>query len=466
MAAASKSSELAPAAGFILRIAVWVAAFFGFLRVPWVQDTLLIPFAGFQGDVACSLAGTPRGSVFVDMSCTGSDAMALCLGAVFAFPSTWRRRLIGGFAGLFLIVIVNTIRIGSVSRVVGDRELFELLHVYVWPAIIIVVASVYVFMWMRFFSGTEVGDESSSLRITRDSRRAWRFAATTIALVTGYYAISPWLYQSAVVLGVARWAARTAGMIMNGLGVEAVVKGNFLRTSEGAWIVTHECVTTPLIPIFLAAVLSVRLSPWKRLVGVGAALPLFTLLGTARLLVLALPKAIVGSHEIAIHAFYQMLLGVAALAIIARGADRPLGKVASALGAGFGVGVVGQLLFVYVDRPILEGLRGLHLGHAWVDDQGALTILSAYQLGLWVALWWVSRPLLDGRRFWAGAGVLIACQVALVVVLGELAVHLELAIPVVGIRALGIAGPLLTRGWLLNRGRQLQLGDAPLPQHG
>ncbi|MDX1382529.1 MAG: hypothetical protein R3190_02740, partial [Thermoanaerobaculia bacterium] len=149
--------ELGPAAAFVLRVAVWVALFFGFLRIPWVEENLLLPFADYQGDIACSLAGTPRGSVIIDLSCTGSDAMALCLGAVFAFPATWRRRLLGGLGGLVLISVVNTIRIGSVSRVVGDRELFDLLHVYVWPAIIIAVAAGYVFLWMRWVSASGSG---------------------------------------------------------------------------------------------------------------------------------------------------------------------------------------------------------------------------------------------------------------------------------------------------------------------
>ena len=468
MDAESGRSEFGTAAGFIVRIAAWIALFFGFLRLPWVQDWLLLPFASFQGDVACSLAGTARGSVIVDLSCTGSDAMALCLGAVFAFPSSWRRRIVGGLAGLVLVSIVNTIRIGSVSRVVDDRELFELLHVYVWPAIIIVVASIYVFLWMRFASAPSAQGSggAGALTVGRDSGRAWHFAATTIALVTLYYAATPWLFESAAVLGVARWAAGAAGMIMNGLGVDAVVRDNFLRTGEGAWVVTHECVTTPLIPIYLATVLSVRLGPWKRAVALATALPLFTLLGTARLLVLALPKALVGSHEIAIHAFYQLLLGAAALVILSRRSERPTAAAMRALGVGFGAGVVTQIAFVYIDLPILNALAGLHLGHAWIDGQGALAILSAFQIGLWVAVWMVSRPALGLRHLWRGAGALILLQVGLFVVLGELAVHLELAVPVVGIRALALAAPLFVRWWWTARGGVHGLAESAAAQHG
>ena len=79
--------------GFVLRALGWVAVLFGGMRLAWVQDNLLLPSADLQHGLACALTGASRVAVVVDQSCTGSDAMALCLCAIFAFPAAWRRRL-------------------------------------------------------------------------------------------------------------------------------------------------------------------------------------------------------------------------------------------------------------------------------------------------------------------------------------------------------------------------------------
>jgi exosortase/archaeosortase family protein len=455
--AASPAPPAATAApspfAFVLRVAIWVALFFGFLRIPWVQDKLLLPFADLQGDIACSLAGTPRGSVFIDLSCTGSDAMALCLGAIFAFPASWRQRIVGGLTGLLLISVANTVRIGSVSLVLHDKQLFDLLHVYVWPAIIIVIAAFYVFLWMRWVSSPSRSNVAAEGAAPAGSSRSWRFAALTVILVIAYYGLSPWFLDSALLLAVAHRAAQTAGVIMNGIGIEAKVVGGYLRTSSGGWLVTQDCVATPLVPIYLAALLSASMAPWKRLVGLLTALPLFTLLGTSRLLVLAVPTSVVGSHEIAVHAFYQLLLGVVAVVLIARYADSGTAVLARALGIAVLSGAALQVAFTQGALPILRAAADLHLGHAWADPQGALLILPAFQIALWTALWWVSPD--APRRVWAyGVGALLLLQVLLFVLLGEAAVHLKMVTPVIAIRLLAIGGPLVCRGlWARDLGR-------------
>ena len=55
---------------------------------PWVERQILLPFAQLQERVADQLTGVQTDAVYVDASCSGGDAMALCLGAVLAFPAT------------------------------------------------------------------------------------------------------------------------------------------------------------------------------------------------------------------------------------------------------------------------------------------------------------------------------------------------------------------------------------------
>ena len=103
-------------------------------------------------------------------------------------------------------------------------------------------------------------------------------------------------------------------------GIEATANANMLWTSKGAFEVTQECIATPLVPLYFAAVMT-YCTQWRwRALAFAAAVPLFVGLGIARLLVMALPAALIGSPLFLIHAFYQLLL--AALVVFAAAAWR------------------------------------------------------------------------------------------------------------------------------------------------
>ena len=50
--------------------------------------------------------------------------------------------------GLVVIAAVNVLRLGNLSLVAANRALLDLLHVYVWPSVLILVAVGYVYLWM------------------------------------------------------------------------------------------------------------------------------------------------------------------------------------------------------------------------------------------------------------------------------------------------------------------------------
>ena len=148
-----------PASGvlrFALTAGAWFIGLFGLMRLGWVERQLLVPFAQLQERVADQLTGAPTDAVYVDASCSGGDAMALCLGAVLAFPAPWSARLRGAGIGLLVITSFNIVRIGNLSLLGDNLPLLDLLHVYIWPAILIVVAVAYVYAWMRRQMGPAV----------------------------------------------------------------------------------------------------------------------------------------------------------------------------------------------------------------------------------------------------------------------------------------------------------------------
>ena len=350
---------------FALTAGAWFIGLFGLMRLGWVERQLLLPFAQLQERVADQLTGVQNDAVYVDASCSGGDAMALCLGAILAFPATWSARLRGVGVGLLVIAAFNIVRIGNLSLLGDNFTLLAFLHDYLWPAILIVVAVVYVYAWMR-----RQLDDPAAGAAGPDPGVAWhgparRFLLLTVVGTVAYFAAAGWLYESALLRTLGVWVATTGAGILGALGVSATATGNVVRTTHGAFLVTQECIATPLIPVYLAGALAVPLTRWRRAAALGAAPAIFFLLGVARLLVLALPTTLIASHTVAIHAFSQVLVAgllVAGLAVLsARSVGHPH-PARRAVGA-IGVGIVAALAV----GPIWSNL--LH----WAVDGGTTT---------------------------------------------------------------------------------------------
>jgi hypothetical protein len=266
-----------------------------------------------------------------------------------------------------------------------------------------------------------------------------RFVWTAGALVVVFTAFSPWYLDSAAVLAVAAFVARAAAFVLRGLGVPADASANLLSTPRGAFLVTQECISTPLIPLYVAAAFS-YVTTWRlRAPALLAALPLFVGLGVARLLVVALPPALVDSPFFVIHAFYQMLLAavlVCLAAIWRHGSGAAAFKRALA-GAAVGAAVA------YLLAPLSARALSHASGAAFLDDpQGALALLPAFQLGLYVALSVAAFAPFRTRPFTIGLAAVGLTQVALVAALGFL-FQRGFVPHVRDVRALAIAGPVL-----------------------
>ena len=470
-----------PASGvlrFALTAGAWFIGLFGLMRLGWVERQLLVPFAQLQERVADQLTGAPTDAVYVDASCSGGDAMALCLGAVLAFPAPWSARLRGAGIGLLVITSFNIVRIGNLSLLGDNLPLLDLLHVYIWPAILIVVAVAYVHAWMRRQMGPAASGAGS------DPGVAWqgparRFLLLTVVGTVAYFAAAAWVYESALLRTLGVWVAMTSAGVLAAFGVSATASGNIVTTTHGAFIVTQECIATPLIPVYLAGALAVPLARWRRVAALGAAPAIFFLLGVARLLVLALPTTLVASHTVAIHAFSQVLVagllvaGLAMLSARSVGGPHPARRAMGAIGAGIvATLVVGPLWSDLLYRTVAVGqVLVQHGGHRVVDDpQGAIAILPALQLGLCAACWAAIGWRGPWRRLVLGIVGLAGLQLTVVLVLGELSHHLGFAPHVSLIRAWGVVAPLAVV-WVL-RWPRLTVSPSvpgpvlPLPQPG
>ena len=460
-------STPAPHAGpggtrFVLTLGAWFVGLFGLMRLDWVEDNLLTPLAQIQQQVADQLTGAHTDLLVFNASCSGGDPMALCAGAVLAYPAAWGARLRGAALGLLAIVLLNVIRIGNLSMVAADKDLFYLLHIYIWPGILILATACYVFAWMnRQGPATAAGATGGAGGIVLGAA-ARRFLLLSAALVVAYFATAPFFYESAFVDVVARWIAAAGGAILAATGTSTAVYGPVIRTAYGGFRVTQECIFTPLIPLYIAGMLCAPLTPWRRGLALAATPAVFFALGVSRLLVLAVPAAVIGSYSIAVHAFSQMLVAVILVSVAAvyaagpgAGARAAATRAVLALGVGVAAALAGAPLWSALFANAATGLQALagHAGHAFVDDQGAWLLVPAFQLGLFAALW----AALGGRRGWPrallGLGILAVTQAVLAIPVGELAQHYGFNPHAGLIRGWALAAPVGLI-WLLRRPRQ------------
>lgn len=451
-------STLSPL-GFVARALGASVALFGVQRLAWVEQHVLWPFTAAQAHAAQWAGGGPDTLARVGLACSGADAIALVAGAVAVWPAPWRARLRGIVIGTLLIVAVNIVRITSLVRIT-DLDRFNLMHETVWPAILALTALAFVATWMWRATDPASGEPprsgsagpGASGPVTpavpaRTPRLIWSpFARTVTAAVVAtvaFFAAAPWYLHSAAVAALAEWMAGAGASVLHAFGATARTQGPVLITARGAFMVTSECIMTPVLPIGVAAALTVPRTWAMRTLAVLAMGPLFVGLGVARLLVLALPEAIAASPVLWIHAFFQVLLAMVVIAAAAAWRARRVGVewmhvwaragLAMACGAAVAI-VIGPGYAEAVERTAGTSLHAL-------DDQGAFAFMPAFQLGLLVALVVAVAARWRARQWAVALGAMILLQVAVVALAG---VWLpDAAWPVPGVRAWAVVLPLL-----------------------
>ncbi|HZR23557.1 MAG TPA: hypothetical protein VFA59_08230 [Vicinamibacterales bacterium] len=414
------------AVSFALRAVAWSLAFFGVLRLTWIEAHILLPFSRLQGVAATRLVGTSTLPVAVTLACSGADALALCVGTVLAYPVLWRKRLAGAVGGAALILGLNILRIGTLGKAAASPEWFNALHIYVWPAVLTLAIAGYVFAWMLLADRRPAPKEPTR-----------RFVLFTVAFLLAFTVAAPLYLESAAVLTVAAFVARAAAVLLRGVGVNAHATATVLWTPRGGFMVTQECISTPLIPVYLAAVCAFSIT-WRRLVvGALAAAPLFIALGIARLLVVAIPDALLASPLFLVHAFYQLLLGAVVVFLAALWRHGRRSAVPRAL-VGIGVGV----LLVYLLGPsytrVVTALTGVPID----DPQGAIAFLPAFQIGLYLALWVAAFVGVGWTRFAAGLAALELTQIGGLLAVRAISMHGGMFAHVRDVRGWAVAVPL------------------------
>jgi archaeosortase B (VPXXXP-CTERM-specific) len=88
--------------------------------------------------------------VTIVMECTALQVAMIYSALVLAYPSSIRSKMIGIGLGLPLILVVNIVRRRVICFVLWWKpQYFEMMHIYVWQVVFIVVVVAMAAVWIE-----------------------------------------------------------------------------------------------------------------------------------------------------------------------------------------------------------------------------------------------------------------------------------------------------------------------------
>lgn len=110
-------------------------------------------FGGFPVHKIHTIMGSGDFEVDVAPACSGAVPTSIYLAAVFAYPTSWRARLIGAGLGIVTIQLVNIVRVSALFLIgLFFHEIFHDTHVYVAQALVVCVAVALWLYWVTRYA--------------------------------------------------------------------------------------------------------------------------------------------------------------------------------------------------------------------------------------------------------------------------------------------------------------------------
>ena len=92
-------------------------------------------------------------AVSIEAGCNGVEATIVLIAAICAFPASWRARLIAISLGFLAIQVLNIVRIISLFYLGNwNLEYFSWIHLYLWPALIMLDVLVVFIVYLRYLA--------------------------------------------------------------------------------------------------------------------------------------------------------------------------------------------------------------------------------------------------------------------------------------------------------------------------
>jgi exosortase H (IPTLxxWG-CTERM-specific) len=150
-----------PVLMFLLRCLIYWGVALGLVsRVPAIEEaginltlrTLELAYGTFGQQVHRSGSYISAGgaSVQIVSDCSPHMPFLIFAAVILAFPSSWRRRLVGLLFGAVIIHLFNTVRIITLMWILNWRSnWFDFAHVYLWQTGTILIVFATFALWLR-----------------------------------------------------------------------------------------------------------------------------------------------------------------------------------------------------------------------------------------------------------------------------------------------------------------------------
>lgn len=159
---------------FVITFSVVLIALFSLEMLNPVQEHVVVPFTTLLAKIsAIIIAPFDEGviaygkvlqfkdtgfAVSIEAGCNGVEATIVLIAAVVAYPASWKARILAIVLGFFAIQLLNIARIISLFYLGDwDIDIFSWVHLYLWPALIMLDVLVVFIVYLRYLSREQAG---------------------------------------------------------------------------------------------------------------------------------------------------------------------------------------------------------------------------------------------------------------------------------------------------------------------
>lgn len=161
----TKWMQLWPVLFFVLGFAVLMILFYALLLSDFFQSSIQLQIVALDAKISSfmlnlvgvktvankEMINSPAFSISIARGCDALEAMALFASALLSFPAKWHYKLIGFFAGIAILFLLNIVRVVSLFLTgLYFPKAFEFMHVEVWQAIFIIFAIGLWIFWIKW----------------------------------------------------------------------------------------------------------------------------------------------------------------------------------------------------------------------------------------------------------------------------------------------------------------------------
>jgi exosortase H (IPTLxxWG-CTERM-specific) len=158
---------------FVVVFGVVVVVLFTIEMLNPVQTHLVVPFTSILAKISALLIAPFDDSVIaygkvlqfqdtgfavsIEAGCNGVEATIVLIAAVVAFPASWAQRAAAIGLGFLAVQVMNIARIISLFYLGDwDLDIFRWVHLYLWPALIMLDVLVVFILYLRYLSQQQV----------------------------------------------------------------------------------------------------------------------------------------------------------------------------------------------------------------------------------------------------------------------------------------------------------------------